>query len=154
MHMRHPIRSAVFAASGCLFLFAACGDDQSTGPMFGDLRFAPSSIDIGLASETSFTLTNTGDVALGPILIGLDVVRSTTNADSLCAGAQASVTPSSVSSLAVGASTSVDVALDLTNTTEDLCPFKRYDATIAAAVSDEILGLADIFFDHEAPMMP
>ncbi|MGI9038270.1 MAG: hypothetical protein ACR2GQ_05325 [Gemmatimonadota bacterium] len=151
MHMRRSTRSAAFAVPGFLLLFTACGDDGTMGPMFGDLAFAPSFVNIGLARDTSFTLTNSGDVALGPILIGLDLVRLTTNADSLCAGVEADVVPSSISSLAVGASTTVDVTLDLSNTTVEFCRFAQYDADIAAAVNNQILGVGTIRFDHEEP---
>lgn len=150
--MRRSIRTAVVAVAGILPFVAACGDDKSTGPMFGDLVFSPSFVNIGaMTRDTSFTLRNAGDVALGPVLIGLDVVRRTTRPDSLCAAAQADVTPSMVSSLAVGASTVIDVSIDLSNTTEEFCPFGQYDADFAAAVSDQILGSATIRFDYEDP---
>jgi hypothetical protein len=153
MLMRSSIRSAVIVPA-LLLLLSACGDDPGTGPMFGDLAFGPSFVNIGLARDTSFTLQNSGDVALGPILIGLDLVRKTTAADSLCAGVEADVTPSSVSSLAVGASTTVDVSLNQDNTTVEFCPYAQYDADIAAAVNNRILGVGTIRFDHEEPEMP
>jgi hypothetical protein len=154
MQIRRSIRSAALVVPGFLMVLAACGDDQTMGPMFGDLSFAPSFVNIGLERDTSFTLTNSGDVALGPILIGLDLVRLTTSTDTLCAGARADVVPSTISSLSVGASATVDVTLDLTNTTQELCRYAQYDADIAAAVNDQILGVGTIRFDYEEEMMP
>ena len=137
---------------GLAVIGIACSDDTS-GPMFDDLQFTPTFLNIDSARSASFVLANRGETALGPILIGIDInnIRRSTFPDSFCSGAQVTVAPSSISSLAVNETADVDVTLDLSATTAMGCPNGEYDADIAAAVSNQVLGITTIRFDQVAP---
>lgn len=143
------------ARSTCLALAMAATatacTDETSGPMFDDLEFTPTFVNIGMDRTASFVLENRGDTELGPVLIGVDLIRRSTFPDSLCSGAVVSVTPSQIPSLAVSEQADVDVTLDMSMTTAAGCPNGQYDADIAAAVSNQVLGITTIRFDQVVP---
>ena len=141
----------LLAAVGAAGLTTACGDDDPSGPMFGDLTFTPSIVLMGETRATTLTLRNRGTSELDGILIGVDQIFRTTQPDSLCGPPAEVVTlaPSSVASLAAGEEVDIDVTLDLSTTTPTSCPPGTYDADIFAAVEQRILGGATLRFDWD-----
>lgn len=126
---------------------AACGDDEATGPQFGDLVFAPSFENIGSGREVEVTLSNSSSGDLGPILIGLDFLKETANPDSLCNTIIVSASPTSIPVLAPGGDANVEIDIDTSDVDLTDCPPAQYDADMFAAVEDRILGAATIRFD-------
>lgn len=154
MQMRAPL-ATVAAALAVVALFAACGDDDVTGPMFGDLEFRPlSPILMGSGRDTTLTLRNRGDSDLGPIVVGVDLIFLSTQPDSLCGPANqiVDIQPSSVSSLAPGGEVDISISLDLAVTTPQTCPPGQYDADMFAAVQSRILGGAALRFDWDGTL--
>lgn len=135
------------AAGLGVFGMGACGDDTISGPQFGDLVFTPSFENLGAGRSTELTLSNSSTAALGPILVGLDVLREVAAPDSLCSSIGVLVTPPSIGSLAPGAEATIAIQFD----TEDVdlvdCPPARYDADVFAAVDNQVLGGATVRFD-------
>lgn len=141
-------------ATGALVLgltaFAwGCGDDSTSGPMFGDLTFTPSFQNIGSARSAELTLRNASSTELGAVLLGVDVIKRTTMPDSICSTIGADVVPGSIASLAAGEEDVVEVSLDTQNVDLVDCPAGQYDADLFAAISGTILGGATIRFDWD-----
>jgi hypothetical protein len=143
-------RSTTFLLGAALCLgglAAACGDDSTTGPSFGDLDFTPSFENIGTQRSIELSLTNASSSAQGPIFVGLDVVFETTKPDSLCSSIGVNVIPAQIASLDPNASATIDVTIDTDNVDLVDCPPAQYDADIFAAVDNRVLGGATIRFD-------
>ena len=133
-------------------LLGGCGDDEPTGPQFGDLVFSPSFVSLpGNDRDTVLVLRNRGSRDLGPIVIGVDFIIKvpSTLPDTFCTGARVNLFPSSISSLAGGAEETVAVAIDLSGATPNLCPAGKYDVNVFAFVNDQGLGAATIRFDWD-----
>ncbi|MEJ2546571.1 MAG: hypothetical protein P8125_02010 [Gemmatimonadota bacterium] len=120
---------------------AGCSDDELTGPQFGELEFRPGFVPLGLARETSAVLANEGSTALGPILIraalgiGIGEIQG-----QVCPDMETRLSPGSVASLAPGASSEVQIVVDMSAVDLADCPEGSYDIDITASVSG--LGLA------------
>lgn len=127
----------------------ACSDETATGPQFGDLAFTPSFENVGAGRTAELTLTNSGSVELGPILVGVDAVFEVTDPDDLCSSIDVSVGPSSIASLAPGEDAVVDVTIDTSDVDPVDCPAAQYDADLFAAVDGQVLGGATIRFDWQ-----
>lgn len=125
----------------------ACSDETATGPMFGDLEFTPSFENIGSGRTIELILSNAGTVELGPILVGLDVVKQSNMPDLLCNSITVSVAPSSIASLPAGADATVTVTIDTSDVDPADCPPAQYDADVFASTDDRVLGGATIRFD-------
>jgi hypothetical protein len=121
---------------------AGCSDDVPTGPQFGDLEFRPAFVPLGLARESSAVLVNEGSAALGPILIraalgiGIGEIQG-----QVCPEMETRLSPGSVASLEPGASSQVQIVVDMSAVDLADCPEGFYDIDITASVSG--LGLAD-----------
>lgn len=137
----------VGAVLGVGGLAAGCGDDTTTGPMFGDLDFTPSFENIGSGRSTALSLTNKSSSAQGPIFVGLDVVFETTMPDSLCSSIGVDVTPAQITSLDPNESATIDVSIDTQDVDLVDCPPAQYDADIFASVDNRVLGGATVRFD-------
>lgn len=141
-------RLMILAAAGLAFAGPlACSDENATGPQFGDLDFTPSFDNVGSGRVTELTLTNSGDVQLGPILVGVDAVFEVTDPDDLCSSIDVVVAPTSIGSLAPGADAVIDVTIDTSDVDLADCPAAQYDADLFAAVGGHVLGGATIRFD-------
>jgi len=132
----------------------ACSDENATGPQFGDLDFTPSFVNLGADVAVELTLTNSGEVELGPILVGKDALFPVTDPTDLrCddpnGGIEVVAVPSSIASLAPGEDVSVQVAIDTENVDVAKCPPAQYDADMFAAVGGDVLGGATIRFDWQ-----
>ncbi len=135
-------------------LLGGCGDDEPTGPQFGDLVFSPSFVSLpGNDRDTVLVLRNRGSRDLGPIVIGVDFIIKvpSTLPDTFCTGARVNFVPSSISSLAGGAEETVAVAIDLSGpeVTPTSCPVGQYDVNVFAFVNNQGLGAATIRFDWD-----
>ena len=140
MVSRHG-RWAGFLAIALLSCVAGCSDEDPTGPQFGDLEFQPGFVDLELARESSAVLTNEGNVSLGPILIGASLgIGIGQISGQVCPAMDTRLTPGSVANLAPGASSQVDILVDMSAVDPADCPEGSYDIDITASVSG--LGLA------------
>ena len=120
---------------------AGCSDDDPTGPQFGDLEFRPGFVDLELARESSAVLTNEGSSDLGPILIGAALgIGIGEISGQVCPDMDTQVTPGSIVNLAPGASSQIDILVDMSSVELADCPEGSYDIDITASVSG--LGLA------------
>jgi hypothetical protein len=134
-------RWAGFVVIALSISLAGCSDDDPMGPQFGDLEFRPGFVDLELARETSAVLTNEGNAALGPILIGAALgIGIGEISGQVCPDMDTRVSPGSVSNLAPGASSQVDIVVDMSAVDLADCPEGSYDIDITASVSG--LGLA------------
>jgi hypothetical protein len=131
-----------------LLAFAGCGDDDPSGPGFGDLEFPAGVPALGTDRVWVTTLTNVADVAIGPILIGSDAAGL--GAEPPIEGVEcvpmkpASVSPFTISSLAPGADVDIAVTFDLAGVTVDECPAGDYLMTIRASVNGRGLAAATV----------
>lgn len=133
-------------------LLGGCGDDEPTGPQFGDLVFDPDFVILpGDDRDTVLVLRNRGSRDLGPIEIAVEGIIRTPNTvpDSFCTGAMVNLVPSLISSLAGGAQQTVAVSIDLSGATPSLCPAGKYDVNAFAFVNNLGLGAATIRFDWD-----
>ncbi len=132
-------------------LLGGCGDDEPTGPRFGDLVFTPSSTVLtGDERSAMLILRNSGPRDLGPIIIGKDqIVFRTAFTDSLCAGVEAAFVPSSISSLAQGAEADVALTLNLSGVVQATCSPGEYNTSVLASVNQQVLASASIRFDWD-----
>lgn len=140
----------VAAISLGVFLPVACGDDDMTGPAFGDLEFTPSFENIGNGRTIELVLTNAGSVELGPILVGNDFPKDIDFPDRICSSIAVTTTPSSVASLAPGDDVVIGVDIDTTGADPD-CSATAYDLDMFAAVDSQILGGATVRFNLGSP---
>ncbi|MDT8435242.1 MAG: hypothetical protein RRA92_00680 [Gemmatimonadota bacterium] len=128
---------------------AGCGDDDPTGPQFGDLVFEPSFADVGAQRDTVLVLRNTTSGPLGPVRVGTSAGGIELASGFVCPGMDATVAPASFTSIDAGAERQVTVSLDLSAVTLDDCPAGRYDVDVTAAVGDRGLASATIRLDWE-----
>jgi hypothetical protein len=141
---RKPL--AIFAAA---LLFAGCGDDETTGPEFGDLEFAPASpVVIGAAREVDVELFNMSNGALGPLVIGPGGTPLSVPREFTCPGVQIQIAPNQIPSLAAGGSVEVNVAFSFVDLTEEQCPLATYEVDVNAATGTQVLGSSQIRVDH------
>lgn len=130
-----------------VFGSAACGDESSTGPRFGDLEFTPSFENIGNGRTIELILTNAGSIELEAIVVGSDFPKNVDFPDAICTTMNISNTPSNVASLAPGADVVIDVNIDTSGVDPDTCEPAQYDLDVFAAVDGEILGGATVRFN-------
>lgn len=149
MNNRRTIVAAGAVALGLAAFAAGCGDESTSGPMFGDLTFTPSFENIGAERSTQLTVRNVSATELGAILLGVDFIKRTTLPDSICSTILADVLPGSIPSLAPGEQDVVELVLDTQSVDPTHCPAGQYDADVFAAVSGTILGGATIRFDWD-----
>lgn len=140
-----PMMIAAVVSLGMLGA-AACSDESTTGPRFGDLAFTPSFENIGNGRTIELVLTNTGSVELGPIVVGNDFPKNVDFPDVICTSIDVTITPSNVSSLAPGADVLVDVVID-TSAMDSECDLVQYDLDVFAAVDSQVLGGATVRFN-------
>lgn len=141
---------AACVAAGLVALGAGCSDDDSmSGPRFGDITFTPSFENIGSARSAELTVENVSSSDLGPVLLGVDVVKRTTMPDSICNTIVVDVAPESISSLATGQENVLQVDIDTQNVDLVDCPAGQYDTDLFAAVNGTILGGATVRFDWD-----
>lgn len=134
-------RTALISMLAAPLLSLACSDDSPLGPQFGDLEFTPGFVDLELARETGALLSNEGEVALGPIVIGASLgIGIGEISGQVCPDMETRVAPSSLSSLAPGGSVQVQIVVDMSAVDPAECPDGSYDIDITASVSN--LGLA------------
>lgn len=140
MHPRYGRWTGLLAVILSLSV-AGCSDDDPTGPQFGDLEFRPGFVDLELARESSAVLTNEGSSDLGPILIGAALgIGIGEISGQVCPDMDTQVTPGSIVNLAPGASSQIDILVDMSSVELADCPEGSYDIDITASVSG--LGLA------------
>jgi hypothetical protein len=138
-----------WVALGAALLIAGCGDDEPTGPVFGDLRFAPASpVAIGQARQADLELFNTSNGALGPLVIGAGGIPLSVPREFTCPGLEILITPSQIPSIAAGASVDVTVVFSFAGLTEELCPLATYEIDINAALGNTVLGSVQVRLDH------
>lgn len=132
-------------------LSTACGDEGPTGPQFGDLRFTPSFVSIGVDRSVTLMLENASGSSLGPILMGIDVIFLATNVDDICDGTPempivVTISPTTIQSLGPGEQREVNVQFDLSGATAETCTPGQQEAQLPAAVNNRILATASIRF--------
>ena len=148
--MRSPTfdRKSLALAAAALLL-TACGDDESMGPEFGDLEFAPASpVAIGAAREVDLELFNTSNEALGPLVIGQGGIPLSFPPEFTCPGLDVVIAPSQLPSIAAGGSAEVTVSFSFADLTEEECPLATYEVDINAALGETVLGSSQIRLDH------
>jgi len=127
---------------------AGCGD-ESTGPEYGDLEFAPTSpVLIGMAREVELELFNVSDQSLGPLVLGAGSIPVSFPPEFTCPGLEIVVTPDQIQSIASGGSNVVTVSFSFVGLTEADCPLATYTADINAALGDTVLGSSQVRVDH------
>lgn len=127
---------------------AACSDETTTGPRFGDLQFTPSFENIGNGRTLELVLTNAGSVQLGSIVVGSDPPKLVGSPDVICPTMVRTIVPSNLSSLASGAEVVIDVEID-TSGENPGCERDQYDLDVFAAVDNQILGGTTIRFNWD-----
>lgn len=130
-----------------VFGSAACGDESTTGPRFGDLAFTPSFENIGNGRTLELVLTNAGSIELGPIVVGSDFPKNVDFPDAICTTMNITVAPSNVASLAPGADAVIDVNIDTSDVDPNTCEPAQYDLDVFAAVDGQVLGGATVRFN-------
>jgi hypothetical protein len=137
---------------GTALLLLGCGGEETTGPQFGDLEFAPASpIAIGPARQADLELYNTSNRSLGPLSLGAGAIPLSVPREFTCPGLGILITPSQIQSLAAGSSIEVTVTFSFADLTEELCPFATYEVDVNAALGVTVLGSAQIRLDHTGP---
>lgn len=126
---------------------AACSDETTTGPRFGDLEFTPSFENIGNGRTIELVLTNAGSVELGPVVVGNDFPKNVDFPDVICSTMDITITPSSVASLPPGADTVIDIDIDTSGVDPDNCEPAQYDLDVFAAVDNQVLGGGTVRFN-------
>jgi hypothetical protein len=149
--MRSPVsdRKSLALAAAALLL-VGCGDDDTSGPQFGDLEFAPASpVVIGAAREVDLDLVNMSNGALGPLVIGPGVPLSFPR-EFTCPGLALVITPNQLPSLAAGGSADVNVTFSFAGLDEEECPLATYEVDVNVALGNTVLGSSQIRLDHTA----
>lgn len=148
--MRSPnLDRKSLALAAVALLLTACGDDESTGPEFGDLEFAPASpVVIGAARQVDLEMFNTSNEALGPLVIGQGGIPLSFPLEFTCPGLDVVIAPSQLPSIAAGASVDVSVSFSFAGLTEELCPLATYEVDVNAALGVTVLGSSQIRLDH------
>jgi hypothetical protein len=130
-------------------LLAGCGDDETTGPEYGDLEFTPSSpVLIGTARQVDLELRNESDEALGPLVIGAGSIPLSVPRGFTCTGLEILITPGHIQSIGGGGSTDVTVDFSFAGLNEEECPLATYEVDINAALGSTVLGSTQIRLDH------
>jgi len=147
--MRSPLsdlKPLAFAAAA--LLLAGCGDD-TTGPEFGDLEFAPASpVVIGAARQAELELFNVSNETLGPIVLGAGNIPLSFPREFTCPGLVVLVNPGQIQSIGGGGSTDVTVDFSFAGLDEEECPLATYEVDINAALGSTVLGSTQIRLDH------
>lgn len=132
-----------------IFGSAACSDETTTGPMFGDLEFTPSFENIGNGRTIELILSNAGSVELGSIVVGHDFPKDVDFPDAICTMMSVTVAPTSIASLAPGADAVIDIELDMSGVDPNNCEPAQYDLDVFAAVDGQTLGGATVRFNWD-----
>ncbi|MCL7961075.1 MAG: hypothetical protein M8861_12855 [marine benthic group bacterium] len=148
--MRSPVSDLKpLALVVAALLLAGCGDDEPTGPEFGDLEFSPASpVLIGAARQAELELFNRSNGALGPLALGAGVPLSFPGGEFVCPGLEIVITPNQIQSIGAGGSTDVVVDFSFAGLDEEECPLATYEADINAALGNTVLGSSQIRLDH------
>ena len=126
-------------------LLLGCGGDDPTGPEFGDLVFAPSSlIEIGADRQVDLELINVSDEGLGPIAIGAGGLPVSFPPELMCPGLEVLVSPTQVTLIPAGGSAEVGVSFSFAGLPEEDCPFATWQVDISAALGALVLASAQI----------
>jgi hypothetical protein len=148
MQRTAPLGKSILLGAA-LLLLAGCGDDEPTGPEFGDLQFSPASpVLVGLAREYEMELRNVSGESRGPLIIGAGTLPLSVPRGSTCPGLVVDVTPSQMNSMAAGASETVTVTFSFAGLTEDECPLSMYEVDLNVATSQLVLESAQLLVDH------
>ena len=147
--MRSPVsdlKSLALLASA-LLLFG-CGD-ESTGPQFGDLVFAPASpVLIGAAREVELELFNVSDESLGPLVLGAGGIPLSFPREFTCPGLEIVITPNQIQSISGGGVTDVVASFSFVGLDEQECALATYEVDINAALGNTVLASSQIRLDH------
>lgn len=139
--------SILFGAA--FLLLAGCGDDEPTGPEFGDLEFSPPSpVVIGAARQVDLELSNLSSAAIGPLAIGAGIIPLSVPREFTCPGLVTGITPSQVQSIPAGGSVEVSITFSFADLTEEQCPLATYEVDVNAALGNTVLGSSQIRLDH------
>lgn len=129
-------------------LLGGCGD-ESTGPEFGDLEFAPASpVLIGMARELELELFNVSNETLGPLVLGAGNIPLSFPREFTCPGLDIVITPNQIQSIGGGGSTDVTVDFSFVGLDEEECPLATYEVDINAALGNTVLGSTQIRLEH------
>jgi hypothetical protein len=140
-----------WVAIGTALLLIGCGGDETTGPEYGDLEFAPASpVVIGAARQADLELFNTANQSLGPLALGAGGIPLSVPREFTCPGLEIVISPSQVQSIAAGGSVEVTVAFSFADLTEEFCPLATYEVDVNAALGSTVLGSTQIRLDHTA----
>ena len=132
-----------------LALVVGCGDDEPTGPEFGDLQFSPASpVLVGLAREYELELTNVSGESRGPLSIGAEALTESVPRGFTCSGLEVIATPATLSSLAAGASETISLTFSFAGLSLEQCPLSMYQVNVAVATGQTVLESAQLLVDH------
>ncbi|MGB5675097.1 MAG: hypothetical protein WBO43_11155 [Gemmatimonadota bacterium] len=149
--MRSPVsdlKSPALVAAA--LLLAGCGD-ESTGPQYGDLEFAPASpVLIGAAREVELELFNVSNETLGPLVLGPGNIPLSFPREFTCPGLGVVITPNQIQSISGGGSTNVVASFSFADLDEEECPLATYEVDINAALGNTVLGSSQVRLDHTA----
>lgn len=147
--MRSPVSDLKpLALVAAALLLAGCGDDEPTGPEYGDLEFAPASpVLIGAARQAEVELFNRSNETLGPLVLGAGVPLSSPS-EFVCPGLEIVITPNQIQSIGAGGSTDVIVDFSFAGLDEEQCPLATYEVDVNAALGNTVLGSSQIRLDH------
>ena len=148
MRRATPYRTSILLAA-VLALVMGCGDDEPTGPEFGDLQFSPASpVLVGLAREYEMELTNVSGESRGPLIIGAGTLPLSVPRGFTCPGMQIGVTLTQMNSMAAGATETVTLTFGFAGLTEEECPLSMYEVDLNVATNQTVLESAQLLVDH------
>lgn len=143
---RATLRAAALVG---LLAASACGDDDPTGPQFGDIVFEPDSpVEIGAARQITLEMFNLSRESLGPIVLGTAGEVGSFPPEFFCPGLQAGIDPSQVPLIAPDQSVEIALTFDFSGLDEQECPLATYEVDFNAAFGNQVLGSAQIRLDH------
>ena len=135
-HTRYSI--ALVAA----IVLIGCGDDDPTGPQFGDLQFSESQpVVLGAARDTTASIRNVSGGTVADILVGGSpaIGQPPLDAEDQCP-VQTTVQPAFIATLAPGASVELDISIDDTDPAVAECLAGSYKIEIVASAGGTSLA--------------
>lgn len=143
------LRPSRLAMAAVFLLAAGCGDEEPTGPEYGDLEFAPASpVVVGLDRQVDLEVINVTNGSLGPILLGAGSIPLSIPPGSTCPGLTVGFSPTQLSPLPGGGSADVSVTFSFADLDEEECPLATYAVDVNAAVNQTVLGSTQVRVDH------